>query len=358
MESNREIYKLSEFAHLMGVSTKSLQRWDKNGVLVADRTDGCHRFYTQEHIDKLNQLRKENSSKLTRQKNFSYEDLTGRRFGKLVVIKRVDDWIGANGHRHIQWECVCDCGNHVVVKGASLRSGYNKSCGCFRYGDNETKRMWEEYHNLTEEDAEHILNNISVKKPTVAVVPKSQKYSRAFQDLTGCQFGLWTVLYRAETRHYRSGGQAICWRCRCVCGNEKSVPGRDLKSGASQSCGCMSHMSWSEYYVKQYLDEHGYSYDYQKKYFDLQGIGGKLLSYDFLVKNRDGSPMIVIECQGEQHYRPIKIFGGAKKLLRQQIHDRLKLNYAEQVLKVPLYEISYMCGTKESIYEVLQSYGL
>lgn len=46
IDGNRT-YKLSEFAVLAGVSVKSLQRWDKNGVLVADRTDGCHRSYTQ-----------------------------------------------------------------------------------------------------------------------------------------------------------------------------------------------------------------------------------------------------------------------------------------------------------------------
>lgn len=141
IDGNRT-YKLSEFAVLAGVSVKSLQRWDKNGVLVADRTDGCHRSYTQKHLDLLNQLRAENSSKLSRKKNFRFEDLTGKRFGKLLVLERAEDWVGANGHRHIQWLCQCDCGNQVVIKGSSLRAGYNKSCGCSQYGDGETKCMW------------------------------------------------------------------------------------------------------------------------------------------------------------------------------------------------------------------------
>ena len=86
-------------------------------------------------------------------------------------------------------------------------------------------------------------------------------------------------------------------------------------------------------------------YILKKKYNDLQGVGGKLLSYDFLIKS-NGTPLCVIECQGEQHYRPIKKFGGAKQLLKQQIHDKLKLEYACNVLKVPVYEILYTCMTK------------
>lgn len=29
------------------------------------------------------------------------------------------------------------------------------------------------------------------------------------------------------------------WRCRCICGNEKLVSSRDLKSGNTKSCGCL-----------------------------------------------------------------------------------------------------------------------
>ena len=39
-------YKIGEFADLLGVSTKTLQRWDKSGKLVAKRTQANHRYYT------------------------------------------------------------------------------------------------------------------------------------------------------------------------------------------------------------------------------------------------------------------------------------------------------------------------
>lgn len=356
MANDKKLYKLKEFSDLVNVSTKELIRWDKNGVLIADRIDGCHRFYTQEHVNLLHSLQINNPQLLSRKKCFLYKDLTGIRFGKLTVIKRADDFISPNGHRCIQWLCQCDCGSMSIIKGSGLVAGYNKSCGCSRYGDNETKQMWEEFERLSECDAKEILQQHKIAKPTKCVTYISDGVGK-FQDLTGRKFGLWTVLERAETRKYRSGGQAICWRCRCECGTIKSVPGRDLKSGASQSCGCLTSMSQLEYHVKNYLIEHNIQFEYQKKYSDLQGIGGKLLSYDFLVLNQNES-ICLIECQGEQHYRPIKRFGGAKQLLRQTIHDKLKREYAEHILHVPLYEVEYTRNTKLAIYDFLDSLDL
>lgn len=54
-------------------------------------------------------------------------DLTGQRFGRLVVIELV----GTNKAHRAIWRCLCDCGNETVVLGASLRRGATQSCGCF-----------------------------------------------------------------------------------------------------------------------------------------------------------------------------------------------------------------------------------
>lgn len=53
------------------------------------------------------------------------KDLTGLRFSRLTVIKRAD---GARGR--VRWECLCDCGNTVIVPAAYLTAGNTKSCGC------------------------------------------------------------------------------------------------------------------------------------------------------------------------------------------------------------------------------------
>ena len=44
------IYKPSEFAEKIGISVITLQRWDKTGVLLANRTPTNRRFYTEEQL--------------------------------------------------------------------------------------------------------------------------------------------------------------------------------------------------------------------------------------------------------------------------------------------------------------------
>lgn len=56
----------------------------------------------------------------------NYMDLIGQKFGRLTVIKRIED----NSEAHIKWLCECDCGNFVTTRGTSLRRGVTKSCGC------------------------------------------------------------------------------------------------------------------------------------------------------------------------------------------------------------------------------------
>lgn len=52
-------------------------------------------------------------------------DLTGQRFGKLVVISRESKY-----NRNATWRCLCDCGKETVVRGDVLKRGTTQSCGC------------------------------------------------------------------------------------------------------------------------------------------------------------------------------------------------------------------------------------
>lgn len=55
----------------------------------------------------------------------AFIDLTGRRFGRLVAIKRVGSISGKAA-----WLCRCDCGGKATVPSSSLTSGNTRSCGC------------------------------------------------------------------------------------------------------------------------------------------------------------------------------------------------------------------------------------
>ena len=56
-------------------------------------------------------------------------DITGQRFGRLVVVKKVP---AKNGSTNARWLCKCDCGNETTVLGIVLRKGESQSCGCYR----------------------------------------------------------------------------------------------------------------------------------------------------------------------------------------------------------------------------------
>lgn len=56
------------------------------------------------------------------------EDLVGKRFGKLLVLRR-----DGSIDRQPRWLCKCDCGKEASIAGAHLRRGNTKSCGCWRH---------------------------------------------------------------------------------------------------------------------------------------------------------------------------------------------------------------------------------
>lgn len=121
------------------------------------------------------------------------KDLTGKRYGKLTVIK----FAGRTPYKMALWECVCDCGNHCIVRAPDLKHGTVTSCGC--------------------------------SKPP-------RKEPRVYNDLTGMVTGRLTVLRRIKER--TKDGASI-WECACSCGNITKVSSVDLKHGRVKSCGCI-----------------------------------------------------------------------------------------------------------------------
>src|SRR5262245_44571171 len=46
-------YSIQQVSEMLGIPIQKLRRWDEQGVLTAARTDGGHRRYSRELIDKL-----------------------------------------------------------------------------------------------------------------------------------------------------------------------------------------------------------------------------------------------------------------------------------------------------------------
>ena len=58
-------------------------------------------------------------------------DLTGQKFGKLIVISG-----GTGKDGRMSWLCLCQCGNEKIVPSIRLRDGTTRSCGCLRSESN------------------------------------------------------------------------------------------------------------------------------------------------------------------------------------------------------------------------------
>lgn len=57
---------------------------------------------------------------------YKLNDLTGQRFGRLIVLNKEPN---LKSHS-TRWRCKCDCGNIVIVYASSLKSNATQSCGC------------------------------------------------------------------------------------------------------------------------------------------------------------------------------------------------------------------------------------
>lgn len=53
-------------------------------------------------------------------------DLTGQKFGKLLVV----NFVSVNEQGTALWNCVCDCGKQKLMLSSNLLKGKTKSCGC------------------------------------------------------------------------------------------------------------------------------------------------------------------------------------------------------------------------------------
>lgn len=63
-----------------------------------------------------------------------FTDLTGHRFGRLVVMSR-----GPSDGKGATWHCVCDCGQPKLAKAKRLVEGNTRSCGCLKREANQRR---------------------------------------------------------------------------------------------------------------------------------------------------------------------------------------------------------------------------
>ena len=124
--------------------------------------------------------------------NKKIEIKEGIQINDLTVIKKGRVDITKSGHKMQRWVCKCKCGRIVEILKQGLKSGKAKNC----------KECYAE-------------------------------------DLTGKQFGNFTVIGKAPDYIRKNGKHVRRWECKCICGNIRYLTKTALKRGAQNSCGCI-----------------------------------------------------------------------------------------------------------------------
>lgn len=230
------------------------------------------------------------------------KDLTGRRFGRLVV----DKMIYTRGD-HTRVSCTCDCGNRIERIATYLTSGNTTSCGCLH----------------------------------------REKTSQAsVRDCTGLksQYGVEII----ERDHQNENGVWL-WKCRCPeCGNTFIALPAKVMNGHITSCGC-ARTSSRERLIRSLLDNESIAFKSEYIFDGLKSSAGKPLRFDFYLPDYN----TCVEYQGKQHYVPVEVFGGEKEYQIRLANDEKKRQYCRDN-DITLLEVPYTLSDAE-IKEIIIS---
>ena len=93
-------------------------------------------------------------------------NLTGRRFGKLLVLEPCPV-------RKFHWRCQCDCGSTPSISTSNLILGRSESCGCVRRLLNKDHPKWKGYGELSGQHWAHIKLQAKKRRLRFAITIKA-----------------------------------------------------------------------------------------------------------------------------------------------------------------------------------------
>lgn len=229
------------------------------------------------------------------------KDVTGIKINRITFICRVKP---KNKSESAYWACQCECGIYFVARATHIIQEKTKSCGCY----------------------------------AVDIVPTANRvYTPNHENLVGKKFNMLTV------KKYIGKDKAshAIWQCQCDCGKIINVTATHLKTGHTTSCGC-TKTSQYERKINEWLLANNFIFEREVKYPEL-GI----LRFDFKINLPNGK-YLLLEMQGQQHYKPNSKFGGKEAFKKLQENDRKKVEFCKKK-NIPLLTIKY----NENIEEIL-----
>lgn len=261
-------------------------------------------------------------------------DLTGQRFGFLVVVSR-----GENTKQgKPQWNCLCDCGNECLVAGNSLKSGKITKCRQCAYKMRSQKKYSDMYEQLKTKQFDYLTilgkkedsggsgkpvlwkckckcGNITYVSTTDllhsnkdrtcgnnnCIFLKSKISQTKTENLIGQRFGNLIVTEKIDKNN--PVNRVTYWKCRCDCGNELILSRTSLIQHHRYACdSCSKGMSTGEKIIEDILKINNISYKKQVTFPDLKGINNGSCKFDFGIYDNNNHLIRLIEYDGEFHY--------------------------------------------------------
>lgn len=299
-------------------------------------------------------------------------EMLKKTFGRLTV-ESLNKIIPQNG---AIYNCLCSCGNKVIVSGRNLRNGNVKSCGCLCVDANKinhTKRIKYQIDKLVGKKFGRLLvnslnsrtghsilwncicdcGNVTIattsslttgEKQSCGCLQKeicgNRSHERAI-DITGLKRNMFMV-----TGNTRMKNGKTLWECVCNCGNYFEDTAANLLN-RRKNCGCT--ISTGEYLLSKELEKRKIQYKKNYKFNDLY-LKSKdhPLMFDFGILNEKKELKYLIEFQGIQHYKDFGWFGKQQR----EITDPMKKEYCKEH-NIPLYEIRYDEDIKTALEKII-----
>ena len=162
----------------------------------------------------------------------------------------------------------------------------------------------------------------------------SKRFIEMARDIHGNKYDYTKV-------NYTKSNEKVCIICPKH-GEFWQAPSKHL---LGQGCPICKEYKMEEN-VKSFLDNNKISYIYQYHTEWLKNDSGNQLSLDFYLPEYNVS----IECQGEQHFKPVDYFGGEIRFLHQKSNDEMKKKICENHNINILYVIEKKIKTNIALY--------
>ena len=128
-----------------------------------------------------------------------------------------------------------------------------------------------------------------------------------------------------EVVNYLKNRHGICTiNVQCSCGEIYKTNIAEIKSGRTACVNCSNTKSRGERKTAEILKELGIKFKAEYKFNDCRA--DKPLPFDFYLPDYN----ICIEYNGEQHYKPVKYFGGDKIFKIRLQYDKIKKEYCKK----------------------------